>query len=391
MKINLRTTPDGTRDLLFEECVARRQVEGALAEGFRLRGFSEVMTPGLEFYDMFASVANERDMYKLSDNKGRLLVMRPDSTLPIARLVAAQLQQAPLPIRLYYAQDVFHLNHGLYGHYDQEFQAGVELIGTCGLKADIETVALAAESLRRAGATDFRLEIGHIGIFRSLTEQLDCDQDCKEEIRDLIESKSYAALSDLLDRLPPSAAAEGIRRLPRLFGGAEVLQQAHQLLPGQEAAAALEYLQQLYQALCQMGLEKQVQIDLGMVHRNEYYTGVIFRGYVAGSGEMVVSGGRYDTLLARFGSALPAIGFGISVDALCRVRLQSGGAVPPTVAQVLLFAPSGEEAAMYRRAEQLTQQGICCECSVFDTLEQSRAYALAKGIASVEVIGEEKE
>ncbi|HPU58733.1 MAG TPA: ATP phosphoribosyltransferase regulatory subunit, partial [Candidatus Avimonas sp.] len=111
MRRNIRVTPDGTRDLLFEECNARRQVEQKLSRLFQLRGFSEAMTPGIEFYDLFDSgnpVIPAEKMYKMTDYKGRLLVMRPDSTLPIARLVATRLRQAPLPIRLYYTQDVFY-------------------------------------------------------------------------------------------------------------------------------------------------------------------------------------------------------------------------------------------------------------------------------------------
>ena len=264
------------------------------------------------------------------------------------------------------------------------------MIGATGLRADLEMVVLAAESLLRAGAEDFRLEIGHIGVFNSLMEQLDCAPADKEALRDLIESKSYAALSDLLDTLPAGPAVEAIRRLPQLFGDASVLDQAKVLLPGETAAAALSYLQSLYTLLCDMGFEKQIQIDLGMVHRNEYYTGVIFRGYVSGSGEAVLSGGRYDTLLARFGSDLPATGFGINMDALCRLHLQQGNVAPPAAPQKLLFAPAGKEAAMHRRAAELRAAGVCCECSVYDSLERSRAYAAAKGIAELEIVNGEE-
>ena len=105
MKKNLRNTPEGTKDLLFEECLARREVESILSELFLHRGFSEVMTPGIEYYDLFEGgghpILPEENMYKLTDSKGRLLVMRPDSTMPIARLTSARLRNAPLPLRLY--------------------------------------------------------------------------------------------------------------------------------------------------------------------------------------------------------------------------------------------------------------------------------------------------
>lgn len=93
MKKNRRLTPDGTRDLLFEECLARRQEERMLSGLFLRRGFSEVMTPGIEYFDAFGMDQGTDDrqlpsesLYKLTDGKGRLLVMRPDNTIPIARL-----------------------------------------------------------------------------------------------------------------------------------------------------------------------------------------------------------------------------------------------------------------------------------------------------------------
>lgn len=148
-------------------------------------------------------------MYKLSDDKGRLLVMRPDSTMPIARLAGARLQQAPLPIRLYYAQDVFHLNHGMTGHNDQEFQAGIELIGTGGQRADLEVLALAADALAESGCGDFRLEIGHVGFFHALVKELGVGEEEQDEIRSLVETKNYAALGDALDALPGKRRGRG--------------------------------------------------------------------------------------------------------------------------------------------------------------------------------------
>ena len=156
-------------------------------------------------------------MYKLTDDKGRLLVMRPDNTMPIARLTATRLQNAVLPVRLYYAQDVYHLNHGLTGRNDQQFQAGVELIGAAGMRADLEMLSLAAEAIRLFADgedTSFRIEIGHIGFFNALIAALEVEGEVRDEIRELIESKNYAALSDKLDALPADETVNAIRRLP---------------------------------------------------------------------------------------------------------------------------------------------------------------------------------
>ncbi|MCI9414669.1 MAG: ATP phosphoribosyltransferase regulatory subunit [Clostridiales bacterium] len=398
MKKNRRSTPEGTRDLLFEECLARREAESLLTDLFVRRGFSEVMTPGMEYMDAFGRDTEGDDtalpaesMYKLIDQKGRLLVMRPDNTIPIARLTATRLKDTTLPIRLYYAQDVFRFNPGMTGRSDQEFQAGVELIGAGGERADLEMIALSAQALKDCGAEDFRIEIGHVGVFGDLIRRLDTDDDTREEIHALIESKSYAALGDLLDTLPSTAEAEAIRRLPRLFGGVETLEEARKLCHGKEARRALDHLSRLYRSLSALGLSEQVTIDLGLVHRREYYTGVIFRGYIAGSGDTVVSGGRYDTLLERFGRSLPAVGFGINVDAVTRVMLGEGRIDPPMPPEILVFAPDGHEIDALRKLEELSEEGILCEFSVFSTLKESLAYAEEKNIAQVFSVGDEIE
>lgn len=397
MKKNRRITPEGTRDLLFEECLARREVEGRLADLFVRRGFSEVMTPGMEFYDVFqgdsldeeAMAIPTESMYKFTDNKGRLLVMRPDSTMPIARLAATRLQKAPLPLRLYYAQDVFRLNQGLSGHYDQMFQTGVELIGAGGERADLEMLSLAADSLRETAGEAFRIEIGHVGFFHALIRELGVDAEQTDAIRTFVETKNYAALSDLLDELEPSETVAALRRLPRLFGGKEVLDEAQKLCRGQEARQALAYLGRLYASLCRLDLADQVMIDLGLVHRNEYYTGVIFRGYVEGSGDTVISGGRYDTLLEQFGSPLPATGFGVNVDCLTKRMRDTGEVEPPMPPEILVYAAAGREAAALRKVHELTDEGIFCEFSVLEDLDQSLRYAQERNIAKVFAVGED--
>ncbi len=391
MQKNLRITPEGTRDLLFEECLARRKAESILSNLFQLRGYSEVMTPGIELYDLFDAgepVIPAESMYKLTDSRGRLLVMRPDSTLPIARLTATRLKDAPFPVRLYYAQDVYHMNHGRSGHNDQQFQAGIELIGASGERADLEMLSLAVESLRICDVGDFRVEIGHVGFFLSLVGQLNVDDDVKDTIRTLIEDKNYAALGGVLDTLEPSDPVDFIRMLPRLFGGEEVLETAWALCSNTESHAALKYLSNLYKKLCALGLSDHVMIDLGMIHQNEYYTGVIFRGYIEGSGDTVISGGRYDTLLRRFGSDLPATGFGVNVDSLTKRMLERQAVDPPKPSIVLVHALPGYETEAFVKVGELAYQGMVCEFSVFNSLEEALVYAERRCISEVHAVSD---
>ena len=100
MKKYNKITPEGTRDLLFEECEALRSITSTLRETFEKKQYREVITPGVEFYDVFSSNSRyfpQDSMYKLIDNRGRLLAMRPDSTIPIARLVTTKLKDTNSP------------------------------------------------------------------------------------------------------------------------------------------------------------------------------------------------------------------------------------------------------------------------------------------------------
>lgn len=233
MNKNKWITPEGTRDLLFEECEARRTVEGILSRVFSGRGFTEVVTPGLEFlnvYDLKTGMMPVEMMYKLVDSKGRLVVLRPDSTIPIARLVATRLKGYQLPIRLFYNQSVFMANPRLKGRSDEVVQTGIEIIGSDSRRADLEVITTAVEALNACKTTDFRLEIGHIGLFHSLISGLKIESEEREEIRRLIESKNYPALNDYLNGLEGDAKTiEILKQLPSLFGGEEVFEKAANL------------------------------------------------------------------------------------------------------------------------------------------------------------------
>lgn len=388
MKQNHKITPEGTHDLLFEECLARREAERRLTEAFRVRGYHEVMTPGFEYYDVFtqseAGIGQEV-MYKMTDRHGRLIVMRPDSTMPIARLAATRLLNQPRPLRLYYDQPVYRSNPALIGREDENAQAGVELLGADGLRADLEVLTTAVESLFSC-VPDFRLELGHAGFFHALAEQLSLSEDCLEDIRSAIESKNYAALDQILDALPASAAVDAMRRLPRLFGGEEVFEEAEKLCETPKAKETLSYLKKLYHAVQDLGLGDRLMVDLGLVQRNNYYTGVVFTAYTEEYGDAVLFGGRYDHLLEHYGCKMPAVGFGVNVDAVTKILLQNDEYPAVQEPQVLVHGDHGQAVAALRRAAKLTAQGICCETSLCETREEALNYAKSRNIPKVEFV-----
>lgn len=389
MKKYLKITPEGTKDFLFAECSAMDDICGKIEKVFVSRGFKRVITPGLEFYDVFSvpcSGIAQEEMFKTVDNKGRLLVARPDSTLPIARMMSSRLKNSTMPVRLYYKQAVYRNNPTLTGRRNELMQMGVELLGVKGIRADLEILATAVKSISSV-ADDFRIELGHADVFNALSQELNIDENYLEKIRVSIEGKNYSALNNLLDKLEPCRAVSAIRSLPALFGGEEVFEKAKEICQGTKAVSALEYLQTIYTNLSPLGLGDKLIIDLGLVQRNDYYTGIVFAGYINGIGDAVISGGRYDDLLSVFDAPMGAAGFAIDTDAITIKHLASEGVSYSDNPDVLVFANDGYEIEAINYVSELNEQGIRAQFSVLSTLDETNTFAQERGIKEVKVIG----
>ena len=378
-------TPEGTWDRLFAECQERRQVQARLTRLFRQRGFLEVSTPDTEFYDLFAlsgSAIPQERMIKVWDPSGKICVMRPDSTTPIARVAATKLKAVALPQRLYYDQTVYRSNPAHNGGSRELPQCGVELIGAGGKKADVEIIVTAIDALRSCGAARFHVELGHAGYFRELAGRLELGEEAVEEMRALIEGKNFAALNAFLEPHRGNPACAALERLSRLFGGVEVLAQAEKLAG---KTPAVDYLSEVYDELSAAGYGAYVRFDLGMVHQIDYYTGVVFRGYVEGAGDAVLSGGRYDNLVGIFGREAQATGFAVDVDAVART-------LPEMVLPVLRTVAHYEPGYLAQALEAVDGRPAgTCELSPCRTLESSLNLARDKGAEMVLVLDKDGE
>ena len=324
---NTIATPEGTRDLLFQSARALRSAENAIRGALEDQGYCEIVTPTIEFYDMFnqANPAHDQEsMLKVIDRSGRICVVRPDNTTPVARVAATRLDDAALPVRLYYSQKVFRSVSGDHGHKGEFLQIGAELIGADGTEADLDILSAAFAALAKTGADSFRIELGHAELYKALVAELGVDEIEAEEIRRLIENKSFAALVDALAPYGDVPAARVLRAIPQLFGGREVLDEVEKLTGNVRVLGAVAYLRRLYDALSAAGYGESILIDLGLVHEMGYYTGVMFRGYVGGAGAAILSGGRYNGLCAKFGRDLPAAGFGIDVESVAEAATAAG-------------------------------------------------------------------
>ena len=313
-------TPEGVRDIYHSEYERRLAVEGRIREVLRSYGYSELQTPSFEFFDIFnkerGSVAS-REMYKFFDREGNTLVLRPDMTPPVARCAAKYYMEESLPIRLSYLANTF-INHSSYqGRLKESTVQGAELLGDDSSDADAEMIALTVNCLLAAGLKDFQVDVGQVEFFNGLVEESGLLPETKARLRELIEEKNFFGVEELVSgQKLDGRISEVFRRLPELFGSAELLKTAADLAVNARMAAAVERLQNLWRILNLYGLSDYVSFDLGMLGKYQYYTGIIFRGVTFGMGEPIASGGRYDGLMRQFGKEAPAVGFSISIDGL---------------------------------------------------------------------------
>lgn len=316
--------PDGMRDLLPGEADRHAAVCEALREEFRRWGYRQVLTPTLEFLETFlqgAGTGIQDRLLKIVDRGGELLALRPEMTVPIARLAATRLlRDAPRPLRVAYVAPVFRGQEPGRGWLREFTQAGVELLGDATVEGDAEVIALAIECLRRAGVTDPVLHMGELGF---LSDALD---GIPEEEQDAVRMRLYRKEFASIDAAVSDAAlARFLRALPDLHGPDAVVR-AVPFARTERGATSLQRLSSIQEQLAGYGVADCVAVDLSIIRDFSYYTGVVFEAYGPGMGYPLLGGGRYDELLGRFGMDCPATGFAIGLERVLTVTGISGDA-----------------------------------------------------------------
>jgi ATP phosphoribosyltransferase regulatory subunit len=357
--------PPGTQDYLPVECAQKRDIEARARKCFAAWGYDEVETPCLEYMEVFRGNVGDYEqerMFKFSDSSGRLLALRPDITMPLARVASTKLVSR-LPLRMYYIGEAFQFSGAEAAAGMREFtQIGVELMGQQGPLADAEVVALAIGVLKEAGLRDFQIDIGQVQFFKGLMQEAGLTDEQAEEARRLVEEKNMLAIEMQLQRAGIGGALRNrIMELPALYGGAEVLDQAEGFSANSDCRKAVNYLREMLSALSNYGLDEYVSIDLGMVHSINYYSGVIFRGISRHLGHQLLAGGRYDGLVEEFGRQLPATGFAFSLKPVL-IALERQGALPDgkSVDAVALFSASDGKMPL-KALERMRDDGLRVE------------------------------
>lgn len=309
--------PPGTRDILPDEMRELRALQARLTDVFESYGYGQVATPTLE-YDEVLSRGEGRSgvgAYRFFDERGELLALRSDMTIPIARLVASRYADAEQPLRFSYIGNAYRVVRPQRAQVRQFMHAGVELLGAGAPDGTAEMIEVLSASLDAVGLNRAVVGLGDADLYRQLLTELGVSDEARMRILDRLATHDLVGLEEEVDRVEGLAAdgRETLLRLPGLRGGAEILDEARELGGGAVERAA-QRLQTTYDALAERGVANRVQLDLSLLRDLGYYTGAILEIYDPALGHILGGGGRYDDLLGQFGHPMPAAGFGLYLE-----------------------------------------------------------------------------
>ena len=308
--------PPGTRDVLPDEMRELRRLHAGLIETFERFDYGEVATPAIEYDEVLGrgDGRTSASAYRFFDERGALLALRSDMTVPIARLVATRYAKGKMPLRLCYLASAFRAVRPQRGQMREFTQAGVELIGAPAPGGTAEVVEVLEAALDAAGLDRAVIGLGDADLYRQLLAELGVEGAARDSILERLATHDLVGLEAELSEVGISdEQCATCLALSQLRGGSEVLEQARELGgPGVERATAR--IQETFEALQERGAADRVRIDLGLLSDLGYYSGAILEVYDPAIGHVLGGGGRYDDLLRRFGVDQPAAGFALYLE-----------------------------------------------------------------------------
>jgi ATP phosphoribosyltransferase regulatory subunit len=358
-KANRWLLPDGVDEILPPRADQLETLRREILDLYRTWGYDLIKTPLIEFLDSLHIVPGielQLSTFTLVDQlSGKSMGIRADISSQAARIDAHVLQQDG-PTRLCYADSVLRTRpQGQLGS-RSPLLIGAELYGHSGVDSDVEVITLLLKTLGIVGISEPLLALGHSSICRTLLDAAQLEMDLKEKLFVALQNKATADIVQLLaaGNLAP-ALRDCLMLLPTLHGDSRVLQQAATLFDGIDPTlpAALAELQAIASAVSASIPEQTLYFDLCELRGYDYHTGVIFSAYVAGHGEAIANGGRYDAIGAVFGRTRAATGFDTNLKTLLTVGRRAFAPAHK------IFAPADPDAALLRKIAELRGQGQC--------------------------------
>lgn len=327
-------TPRGFTDVLPKEARIRENLRRSAQDVFDLWGYDPIETPALEVLDVLQEGSNiDSATFRLFDADNNLLVLRPDVTLPIARMVATRLSNTNEPHRFRYDMSVFRDNESSKGKSREFTQLGIEQIGVAGYAADAETIVIMIESLLACGLTNFKIEFCNVKVLSGLLDACGMDSKFRQDVQNAYHTSNYVALDNIVDRaknggysnkILPADLALCLKDLIRIHGGKDSIDKCSKMLSDYVKSTVFDELLATWNIIEHCGYQKYVGVDFSLLSSFDYYTGIIFEAFVQGFGKSIGGGGRYDGLLQVFGKSMPAAGFAFSLENLMHALSTNG-------------------------------------------------------------------
>lgn len=341
---------DINRDLLTWEDMTTLELR-AIYERF---GYRRYHMGKFEPYDMYLenrSFLKSETVITFTDPSGKLMALKPDVTMSIVKNTQSDVPSQ----KLYYIENVFRMAPSG-REYREISQMGLEYIGAQGAYAEAETLLLAIQSLE-AISPNYVLNVSHMGFMSALFSYCGFDRETAAEIQSSLSQKNTPALMSLASRQGLSDDKLALFRTAVSIS-APVLEavntlRSYPLTPDMDSA--LEDIRQAAEALAVAGHADKVFFDLALINDMDYYNGIVFQGYIKGLPRAVLSGGRYDNLMRRFGKSQPALGFALYLGELSRA-FSSGR---DTDVDILLLYGDSSGTEVMKAVQCLSADGKC--------------------------------
>lgn len=323
-----------------------------LYEGY---GYSRFPMRRFEEYALYSENKNfltSESVLSFTNANGKLMALRPDVTLSIVKHARAERCGVE---KLYYNESVYRLSPT-----DHEFmeieQIGVEYLGEIDLYGTCEVLRLAIESLKLIGVS-YVMDISHVGFAGGLMADAGLTSEQCAHAFSLIQQKNVHELKNQLTKWQIAPLyAERIILLPTLAGNVETtLAKAADIAIGIEMKQAVSELSKIYSVMKSLGMADHVRLDFSILNDLAYYNGLVFQGYAMGAPRMVLSGGRYDRLMRKFGKAGDGLGFALYLDELTRILSEQKDFDVDVLA---LYTEQDDAGKVLREVEKLQSQGI---------------------------------
>jgi len=321
--------PEGVDEILPEDARHLETLRRQLLDVFECWGFEKVVPPFIDYLDsLLTGSAHDLNLqtFKLTDQlNGEMLGIRADMTPQVARIDAHRLENNQ-PSRLCYVGTTLHTRGDALDKTRIPMQIGAELFGHAGIDSDAEVVQLMLEVLAMSGLKNVHLDLGHVGIYRSLVEQADLNKEQELALFDVLQRKSHCELRELLESYKiPEAMQAVFLALPKLNGDKSVLESAQEIFStaGEAVKKALAELFALAETLHSYYPELTISFDLAELRGYHYHTGLVFSAFVPEMGKEIARGGRYDNIGQIFGRARPATGFSADLKKLAALTKEN--------------------------------------------------------------------